>query len=114
MHATLDLVLRLRGGMQTIIFNSLNEPIITNLGSTGPKWWRIDKGLNLLGICQNKSCEAFRQQVYIIKGFGTFNMNKEVNCSKCPICHEIAEEVVNMVLYLANCSSKGMIQGEKK
>ena len=108
------MVLRLRGGFPAIKFNSMNEPIIIKFGTDAPKWRMINIGLNLEGVCKNKNFEAYRQKVWIPKGFGKFNITKEVYDSKCPICPKVCEDVENMGLYMARCISKGRIKGESE
>jgi hypothetical protein len=83
------LVLRLNGGgWPSIQFNSLNEPIIRTFSKKAHDWQIIDEGLNLDGKCKNKNCEAYLKYVCINKGFGKFDMNKEVHTAPCPMCSE--------------------------
>jgi hypothetical protein len=92
----------------------MDEPIILKFGKGAPKWRKIGKGFNLEGVCKNKGCKAYNKKVWIVKGYGKFNMNMEVYESKCPICKFICEDVVNMGLFQALCSSKGKVKGEEK
>lgn len=96
-ETTLSLALRLRGGggMESILFNNLSQQKNLNYSASGPRWRCVDKGLNLIGHCQNNLCSAFNHEVIIPKGFGTFNMNKECLISICPICLEKAKDVKN-------------------
>ena len=105
--------MRLRGGgFPSIQFNSMNEPIVIKFSETAPVWRRIGYGLNLEGQCANLKCEAYHQKVWIVKGFGNFNITKEVNSSVCPMCQQKATDINNMGLYQGYCRSKGMVQGE--
>ena len=55
----------------------MNEPIVIKFSETAPVWRRIGYGLNLEGQCANLKCEAYHQKVWIVKGFGNFNITKE-------------------------------------
>ena len=71
----------------------MNEPVIVKFGTDAPKWRVIESGINLEGVCKNKYCEAFGNKVWIKKGFGKFNITKEVYDSKCPICSKLCDNV---------------------
>lgn len=62
------------GGFPSIKFNIMNEPTIGKFSTEAPEWRNIAPGLNLEGVCKNKSCQAFKKQVWINKYFGKFNM----------------------------------------
>jgi len=77
-----------------------------------PEWRYLETGLNLEGVCMNRGCLAYHKKVWIPKGFGIFNMSREVHQSKCPMCHKPCECVDNLGIYLAKCASRGRIKGE--
>ena len=61
--------------------------------STGPDWRSVSQGLNIEGRCQNHSCKAYNQDVWIPKGIledtgGRCTFNTEVKNLKCPICSQ--------------------------
>lgn len=80
-----------RGGLQAIPFNKMDNPIYGGFSNNAPKWRVIAKGLNLEGRCKNSDCQAFNKKVWIQKGFGKLNMNKEVKMSKCPLCQKFCK-----------------------
>lgn len=96
-ESTIHLVLRLRGGGCDPIGQSFVD--ITNeskaktlhFSQTAPNWRICTKGLNLEGICKNKSCEAYNQWVIIQKGIGTYDMIFDEHLNRCPICYNYVE-----------------------
>jgi len=93
------------------VFLNVNGRISSKMMS---HWRIIDQGLNLEGLCQNKYCLAYNNKVWIKKGYGKFNLNKEVYTSKCPICSKNVTDVNNMSLYLGKMKVQGQIKGEDK
>ena len=68
----------------------------------GPKWRYISEGLNIFGICKNKDCEAYKKEVIYrtLENHGSlpekgivFNMIKNSNKIKCPICNRIFDPI---------------------
>lgn len=68
-----------------------------NLGKNALKWRLILPGLNLLGICKNKKCIAYKKEVIYTtlersqipeEGF-IFDMLESSNKIKCPMCNKI-------------------------
>ena len=58
-----------------------------------PDWRTLSHGLNIEGRCQNHSCKAYNEDVWVAKGFfqgtgGRCTLNSEVNNLKCPICSQ--------------------------
>ena len=67
-----------------------------------PKWRYISEGLNIFGICINKDCEAYKKEVIYraLENHGplpekgiVFNMIKNRNKIKCPICNRIFDPI---------------------
>ena len=116
--STFHLLLKLLGGgPPTLSFNSMEEEESYDLvpASDSPLWTHIRAGLNLQGHCKNPECEANGQIIWIQKGFGTFNMNKECEISSCPQCREIATDVNNCGFTCCIYSIKGETEcGEKR
>ena len=75
----------LGGGPGLIEFNSLENPEMKNFSDTAPDWRIITPGMNLTGLCNNNACKAYNDYVTCQKGFGKFNMSKEIYISKCPM-----------------------------
>lgn len=81
------LVLRLKGGGK--IFKDITQAS-TSLIDRGfaepgeaPPWRHVYPGLNLLGPCQNKNCEAYLAEVVCPIGFASYDENTETKCPKC-------------------------------
>ena len=94
-----DLVIskKLKGGFSSppLNFVDVEKEKIKNLNfnQKAPKWRKVDKGLNIFGICNNPRCEAFKKEVvYMTKlpndGLN-FNLNEKVVDIRCPICSKI-------------------------
>ena len=61
-----------------------------------PPYRIVRKGLNLEAVCKNKKCEAFDKKAWVQKGFGKFNIAKEVHKCKCPLCGQGTQKAVNI------------------
>ena len=66
------------------------------LSKKAPKWRIISKGLNLFGICKNKKCDAFKNEVVFKTLDGEiqqegyiFDMIESRSKIRCPICNKI-------------------------
>ena len=57
-----------------------------------PDWRKVNKGLNIFGICKNPKCQAFKEEVVYKTNLSNegliFDLNKEIINSNitCPIC----------------------------
>ena len=90
--SVLHLVLRLRGGGGSIGINfvDVEKGLIQNLSfsKSAPEWRKVDKGLNLFGLCKNSECKAFNKEVVHIVGIKNekYNLQENILNIKCPIC----------------------------
>eukprot|EP01091_Cochliopodium_minus_P008243 TRINITY_DN1831_c1_g1_i1.p1 TRINITY_DN1831_c1_g1~~TRINITY_DN1831_c1_g1_i1.p1 ORF type:complete len:219 (-),score=42.12 TRINITY_DN1831_c1_g1_i1:23-679(-) len=102
-ESTLHLVLRYRGGGGDFNFSDMLNVSKKKVGSDGdvPDWCYIKSGLNLEGICRNKECKAYKKNVSIMVGLGTFNVLKLTSSSVCPCCEKKVTNVTNPGFY--NC-----------
>jgi len=73
------------------------------------KWHYITEGLNVSGICKNKSCEVFDKEVDCKIGFGTFDLVRQADEIKCPMCKE---EIDPTTCVFCECQYK--CEGKKK
>lgn len=111
-YSTLHLVLRLRGGgLEPFSFSHMESEKRVDLGTEGPTWCTITAGLNVRGTCINKSCKAFNNTVWIQKGMGVFDMDKESSLSTCPCCSQIASDINNAGFYRCLFSIQGTKEG---
>ena len=83
------------GGFPPLNFVDVEKEKIQNLiiSQKAPKWRKVDRGLNIFGICNNSKCEAFKNEVvYMTKlpndGLN-FSLNEKVADIRCPICNKI-------------------------
>ena len=57
------------------------------------KWRKVNRGLNIFGICKNKNCEANGKEVVynteILKDKLHFILNEEIANIRCPLCKKI-------------------------
>lgn len=55
--------------------------------SEGPIWTTVTNGINLLGKCRNKSCEAYKKLVVCQIGFMEYlDLIEDYEKITCPIC----------------------------
>ena len=75
-----------------------------------PDWRFLVKGLNLEGICKNPSCKAYNKKVWVQKGFGTFNMAREIAKARCPMadCQKKVQEVDQCGFFYCKYEIEGM------
>ena len=120
--STLHLVLRLRGGFRAnpIKFNSLTQE---KTGSTKKatkteenKHTFVSSGMNLIGKCGNVECRICGEDQFFEKGFGKFNINKEVFRQTCIACSKRldAERIQNILFASCEFSIDGLQEEEKK
>ena len=80
------MVFRVTGGAEfELEFNKMENKIKRQF-TEAPPYRIVRKGLNLEAVCKNKKCEAFDKKAWVQKGFGHFNIAKEVHKCKCPLC----------------------------
>ena len=80
-----------------------------NYGKNAPKWNTITKGLNVDGICKNEKCEAYNQEVDCRIGIGSFDLVRDADRIKCPICNN---EIDPTTCVFCECEYK--LEGKKK
>jgi len=100
MESTLHLVLRLRGGgggcvdpSRFVDVSNTNAKIQKQWSKTAPNWRIVSQGLTLEGVCENKSCQAFKSRVLVNLGFGSFDLILQKERSLCPICHKFVNPI---------------------
>jgi ubiquitin len=124
-ESTLHLVLRLRGGgpglMLALVFVDMEQKESVKVHPatpSTPRWRFIYPGLNLKGTCVNSVCEAFRQTVWISRGFGKFGMDEQCSTAVCPACPKEGPPkwatIVNMGLYLCSYQVRGKEEGKEE
>lgn len=82
-------------------FNQLEKDNkkLLSFNDKAPKYLYVCYGLNLQAVCNTQSCEAFGKKVWIQKGFGVYNIGREINRCICPICKEKTKPAFNIGYY---------------
>ena len=92
-YSTIDIRLRLRGGLMPLNFVDVEKGQIQNLefSNQAPEWRRVIEGLNLFGKCKNVKCEAYNKEVVYKVGITNkkFNLQENILEIKCPMCNSI-------------------------
>lgn len=113
--STVHMVRSMAMGTMTVPFLNMNEEKMITFTKNEPRWKIVQPGLNLLGECNFRVCDAYGKGIRIPKGFGTFNMNKECKTSCCPECQITAINVKNLALFGCFFSIEGSYKdGENK
>ncbi|KAJ3071488.1 hypothetical protein HDU99_002404, partial [Rhizoclosmatium hyalinum] len=61
-------------------------PSKIEFASEAPRWRVVSTGLNLEGVCTNKSCNAFGDLVIAPQGLGVFDLEMDAHRVQCPEC----------------------------
>ena len=120
---TIHLVLRLCGGggnisVAGISFNNLKTLEYWNYTTNGPNWHKVTPGLNLIGRCTKRGCDAIGDFIIIKlgmskKGIQPFSIPMEVSNPTCPSCGcEDEKKVIIDNMGFSDC--KYTIQGKQK
>ena len=80
-----------------------------NFNKNAKKWNLIITGLNVSGICNNYQCEAYKKSVDCQIGLGTFDLVRDADRIKCPMCNE---EMEPTTCCFSKCQYK--FEGKKK
>ena len=80
-----------------------------NYSKDAPKWNISVKGLNVSGICKNKDCEAYNKEVDCKIGLKIFDLVRDADEIKCPIC---SKEIEPTTCVFCECEYK--LKGKKK
>ena len=87
----------INGGGVLIDFADVSKGKVKELkfSKSAPEWRKVQKGLNIFGICCNPDCKAHEKEVVFTpnpnndKNIFIFNLNDNVINIKCPICDSI-------------------------
>ena len=80
-----------------------------NFNKNAKEWNKVITGLNVSGICNNYGCEAYKQSVDCQIGLGTFDLVRDADRIKCPMCNE---EIEPTTCCFSECQYK--FEGKKK
>jgi len=80
-----------------------------NFSKNAKEWNIITTGLNVTGICKNDQCRACNNEVDCRIGLGTFDLVRDADRIKCPICKE---EMEPLTCCFSKCQYK--FEGKKK
>ena len=62
-----------------------------NFNKNAKDWNKVITGLNVSGICNNYQCQAYKKSVDCQIGLGTFDLVRDDDRIKCPMCNEEME-----------------------
>ena len=108
---TIISTIRVIGGGGINMADISNEKGLTkgNYSKNAKKWNRIIEGLNVTGKCQNSSCEAYDEEVDCTIGMGSFDLVRDADQIKCPMCLEEIEPIT-----CTFCECQYRLNGKKK
>ena len=80
-----------------------------NFNNNAKDWNKVITGLNVSGICNNYGCQAYKKLVDCQIGVGTFDLVRDADRIKCPMCNE---EIEPTTCCFSKCQYK--FEGKKK
>merc|ERR1711939_441297 len=105
-ESTLHWVLRLRGAGVEFSFDDPTKGLEKRSWADPkdvPSWRICYPGLNYEGTCSNPRCKAHRENVFIQRGYGTFNISEDpLDHRDCPECKQPCDEEPT-TFWLNNC-----------
>ena len=112
-ESTLHLVLKPRGGEfggSVKLFTDPEKVEPKGFSDKAPFYRAVTKGMNLLGICENKNCAAFKKEVIYKFGFGTFDLINDMknNPPECPACEFRLRDVTTCAFWECKYSYVGV------
>jgi hypothetical protein len=97
------------GGIDMADISNEKGLVRGNYNNQAPDWRTVTNGLNVRGKCQNINCRAYGESVDCKIGFGIFDLVRDCDQVRCPMCKE---EIDPMTCIFAECQYK--IEGKKK
>ena len=97
------------GGVNMADISNKRGLVEGNFSKNAPEWNIITTGLNVTGICKNDQCRACNNEVDCRIGLGTFDLVRDADRIKCPICKE---EMEPLTCCFSKCQYK--FEGKKK
>ena len=97
------------GGVNMADISNKRGLVEGNFNKNAKEWNIITKGLNVTGICKNDQCRACNNEVDCRIGLGTFDLVRDADRIKCPICKE---EMEPLTCCFSKCQYK--FEGKKK
>ena len=97
------------GGIPIADISNKEGLVQGNFSKNAKEWHIITDGLNVSGICNNSHCKAYEMEVDCQIGFGTFDLVRDADRIKCPICNE---EIEPTTCCFSRCQYK--FEGKKK
>lgn len=83
-------------------FNSFNHRVVLEFGKNLPKWRVVGPGISFISKCNDSSCAAYGDTVYVTKGMGDFDVARLSARIDCPECGHRARRSDNLGYY--DCS----------
>ena len=104
-----DLIVICGAGIPMADISNKEGLVQGNFSKNAKEWHKITHGLNVSGICNNSHCKAYEMEVDCQIGFGTFDLVRDADRIKCPICKE---EIEPTTCCFSRCQYK--FEGKKK
>ena len=97
------------GGVDMADISNERGLVQGNFSKNARDWHIITTGLNVSGICNNGNCIAYKKSVDCKIGLGTFDLVRDADKIKCPMCKE---EMEPTTCCFSKCQYK--FEGKKK
>ena len=97
------------GGLHMADISNERGLVQGNFSKNARDWHIITTGLNVSGICNNGNCIAYKKSVDCQIGLGTFDLVRDADKIKCPMCKE---EMEPTTCCFSKCQYK--FEGKKK
>ena len=97
------------GGIDMADISNKEGLVSNNYSKKAKKWNFITEGLNVTGICKNEGCEAYDKKVDCQIGLGTFDLVRNADEVRCPMCQN---EIDPLTCCFCECEYK--MEGKKK
>ena len=97
------------GGVDMADISNERGLVQGNFSKNAKDWHIITTGLNVSGICNNGNCIAYKKSVDCQIGLGTFDLVRDADKIKCPMCKE---EMEPTTCCFSKCQYK--FEGKKK
>ena len=97
------------GGIDMADISNKEGLVAKNYSNKAKKWNIITEGLNVTGICKTQGCEAYDKKVDCQIGLGTFDLVRNADEVRCPMCQN---EIEPLTCCFCECEYK--MEGKKK
>ena len=97
------------GGIDMADISNKKGLVEGNYSNKAKKWDMVTEGLNVIGICKTVGCKAYDESVCCPIGLGTFDLVRNADEVRCPMCQN---EIEPLTCCFCTCEYK--MEGKKK